>query len=121
MTQPLMPTPAPRPVTVYAIFADQAEADRIARAMIEQQLAACANILRPCRSIYSWQGAIETAEEIPALFKTMSDRADDLVQAIRQLHSYEIPAIIVWPWAGGLMDYGQWVEEATRPQTATGS
>ena len=56
--------------TVYALFADAAEAERIAETVVTERLAACANILAPCRSIYRWQGVVERAEEVPALFKT---------------------------------------------------
>ncbi|MBC7987358.1 MAG: divalent-cation tolerance protein CutA [Sphingomonadaceae bacterium] len=101
-------------VTVYAVFADAAEAERIARAMIERRLAACANILAPCRSIYRWQGAIETAEEIPALFKTRADQVEALIAAIAELHSYEVPAIVAWPIAHAWPAYGQWIEEEGR-------
>ena len=54
-------------VSVYCIFASAEEADRIGRMVVEEELAACINILAPCRSIYSWQGAIETAEEVPTI------------------------------------------------------
>ena len=97
-------------VTVYAIFADQAEAQAIGRAMVEQQLAACVNILSPCRSIYRWEGAIETASEVPALFKTTLDSADALIAAITERHSYTVPAIAVWPIAKLPESYAQWVE-----------
>ena len=86
-----------RIVTVYAVFADADEAERIGRAMIERDLAACINILAPCRAIYRWQGAIETTEEVPALFKARADKVDALVAAIAALHSYEAPAASVWP------------------------
>ena len=67
-------------VTLYAVFADMAEADRIGRQMVEEGLAACVNILQPCRSIYRWEGAIETASEVQALFKTTMDGADRLIE-----------------------------------------
>ena len=57
-------------VSVYAIFADAAEAERIGRIMVEERLAACINILGPCRSIYRWQGAIESTDEVAAILKT---------------------------------------------------
>ena len=79
-------------VTVYAVFADPAEAERIGRTVVEESLAACINILGPCRSIYRWQGAIETADEVPALFKTTLDKADALIARITELHSYTCPA-----------------------------
>jgi periplasmic divalent cation tolerance protein len=86
-------------VTVYATFADAAEAERIARTLVEEQLAACANILGPCTSIYRWQGAVEQAGEVAALFKTRADAADRLIERLGTLHSYDVPAAVVWPIA----------------------
>jgi periplasmic divalent cation tolerance protein len=99
-------------VTVYAVFADLAEAQAIGRTMVEQRLAACVNILQPCRSIYRWEGAIETASEVPALFKTTLGQADALIAAIAERHSYLVPAIVVWPIAKLPESYAQWVEES---------
>ncbi len=82
--------------------------------MIEARLAACVNILGPCRSIFHWQGAIETASEIPALFKTASDRVDALIARVSQLHSYENPAITVWPIERLPVIYCDWVEASVR-------
>jgi periplasmic divalent cation tolerance protein len=98
-------------VTVYAIFADPAEAQCIGMAIVEEKLAACVNILGPCRSIYRWEGAIETATETPALFKTTLDKADALIARIKVMHSYSVPAIAVWPIERLLADYGDWVEQ----------
>ena len=97
-------------VTVYAVFADLAEAQAIGRAMVEGRLAACVNILQQCRSIYRWEGAIETASEVPALFKTTMDGADALIAAIAERHSYALPAVAVWPVAKLADGYGEWVE-----------
>src|SRR3546814_9601361 len=69
-------------VTVYATFADRAEAERIGRQMVEERLAACVNILGDAHSIYRWQGQIETATETAALFKTAADRAEPLTARI---------------------------------------
>jgi len=99
-------------VTVYAVFADDAEATRIGRQMVEERLAACVNILGPCRSFYRWEGAIESASEIPALFKTTAAQADALIARIAELHSYDNPAIAVWPIAKLQVAYGDWVEES---------
>ena len=101
-------------VTVYAIFADQAEAQAIGREMVEERLAACVNILQPCRSIYRWEGAIETGTEVPALFKTSLDQADALIAAISDRHSYSVPAIAVWPIAKLPESYAEWVENSVR-------
>jgi periplasmic divalent cation tolerance protein len=97
-------------VTVYAVFADPAEAQRVGMTIVEEKLAACINILAPCRSIYRWEGAIETATETPALFKTTLDKADTLIERVKALHSYSVPAIAVWPIERLSADYADWVD-----------
>lgn len=97
-------------VSVYAVFTDSDEAARIGRQVIEERLAACINILRPCRSIYRWQGAIETATEAPAILKTTQAMADALIARIAGLHSYDTPCIAVWPIDKLLAGYAEWVE-----------
>lgn len=101
-------------VTVYAVFADGDEAARIARILVEEQLAACANILAPCRSVYRWQGRIEESAEVPTLFKTRADRAERLIARLATLHSYEVPAAMVWPIAEALPAYADWVRSESR-------
>ena len=101
-------------VSVYVVFANAEEAERIGRQMVEERLAACINILGPCRSIYRWQGALEAAEETPAIFKTSALQADALIARISALHSYEVPCITVWPIDKLLADYADWVEQSTR-------
>ena len=98
-------------VSVYVTFADAAEAERIGRAMVEERLAACINILGETRSIYRWQGEVETATECAAILKTSASYADRLVRRIAELHSYETPAITVWPIAHTLAAYTDWVRE----------
>lgn len=97
--------------TVYAVFADEAEAARIGRAMVEGGLAACVNILAPCRSIYRWRGAIEEAAEVPVLFKTRADKANDLIAAIASLHGYDVPAAVAWPITAAHPAYRAWINE----------
>jgi periplasmic divalent cation tolerance protein len=101
-------------VSVYAIFADADEAARISRAMIEARLAACVNILGHCRSIYRWQGAIEEADEVPVIFKTAASSAKALVAAIAEAHSYDVPAIVVWPIDQSPQSYADWVKQNGR-------
>lgn len=101
-------------VSVYAVFADAEEAERIGRAMVEEQLAACVNILGPIRSIYRWQGSIETADEVAAILKTHHWRTDALIARIAELHSYEVPCIESWQIDKILVAYADWVEESVR-------
>lgn len=98
-------------VSVYAIFADAEEAERIGRIVVEERLAACINILGVCRSVYRWQGKIEAAEEVPAILKTHSWQADELIERIAALHSYDVPCIAVWPIEKLLRSYADWVED----------
>jgi periplasmic divalent cation tolerance protein len=97
-------------VSVYAIFASAEEAERIGRTVVEERLAACINILPNVCSIYRWQGAIETSEEVAAILKTSAAVADALIARIAALHSYDVPCIVTWPIDKVLACYGDWVE-----------
>lgn len=101
-------------VAVYVVFGSAEEAEAIGRAMVEQRLAACVNILGPCRSIYRWRGAIEEAKEVAAVFKTALDRAPALTAAIGEAHSYDVPAITTLPIAGADAAYLDWIKAETR-------
>ncbi|MBS0502932.1 MAG: divalent-cation tolerance protein CutA [Proteobacteria bacterium] len=93
--------------TVYAVFSDLAEAERIAETVVMEELAACANILGACRSIYRWDNKLERTEEVPALFKAA--RPDALIARIVELHSYDVPAIVAWPIEKAHPLYAEWV------------
>ena len=103
-------------VSVYAVFADGGEAERIGRLVVEERLAACINILAPCRSIYRWKGRIEEAVEVPAILKTDDAKADALIERIAALHSYDVPCITATPIDRLLRSYANWVEEAVSGQ-----
>ena len=100
-------------VSVYAVFANADEATRIGRAVVEERLAACVNILGPIRSIYRWHGAIESADEVAAIFKTTDGQAGALITRIAGLHSYDVPCIVSWPIDGIIGSYADWVENST--------
>jgi periplasmic divalent cation tolerance protein len=97
-------------VSLYVLFANAQEAERIGRAVVGERLAACINILGPVRSIYRWQGAVETADEIAAVLKTSNAEADALITRIAGLHSYDVPCIVTWPIDKVLGSYADWVE-----------
>ena len=101
-------------VTVYATFTHPGQAQTIGMTVVEERLAACVNILQSCRSIYRWEGDIHTATETPALFKTTLDKVDALIARIKELHTYDVPAIVVWPIERLSADFGDWVEENVR-------
>jgi periplasmic divalent cation tolerance protein len=97
-------------VSVYAVFTDAEEAERIGRQAVEERLAACVNILGPVRSVYRWQGKVEVADEVAAIFKTTQLRADALIARIAALHSYDVPCVAVWPVDKLPGSYADWVE-----------
>jgi periplasmic divalent cation tolerance protein len=103
-----------RLVSVYATFADEEEARRIGRIAVEEKRAACVNILGPCHSIYRWQGAIEEAAEVAAIFKTTNLVAERLVGRIVELHSYDVPSVSVWPIGAAHPAFADWVFSETR-------
>ena len=94
---------------------DAASARILADHLVSARLAACVNILAPCRSVYRWQGAIEDAEEVPLLIKTTSERYAALEAEICARHPYELPEIVATPIDRGLPAYLQWVSDETRP------
>ncbi|MGQ0560006.1 MAG: divalent-cation tolerance protein CutA [Sphingosinicella sp.] len=101
-------------LAVYAIFGSEEEAKRIARDMVERRLAACANVLGPCHSIYRWQDKVEEAPEVAAIFKSTFERAEELMRAIHAAHSYEVPAIVALPISLSHREYFDWVIESSR-------
>ena len=92
---------------------DRASAERIGDLLIENRLAACVNILAPCRSVYRWKGAVQHDEEHPLLVKTTTERYAELERAIRGAHPYELPEIIAVPIEHGLPEYLEWVSAET--------
>jgi len=94
---------------------DRAAAERLARTLVEQRLAACVNLLAPCRSFYRWEGAVQQDEEIPLLIKTTRARYAALEAAIREQHPAELPEIIAVPVERGLAAYLDWVGAETTP------
>lgn len=99
-------------ISVYAVFANAEEAERIGRAVIEDRLAACVNILPGIHSIYRWQSAVETAAEVAAIFKTTDTNADALITRIAGMHSYDVPCVVTWPIDKILAPYAEWVEDS---------
>ena len=93
---------------------DRAAAERLADLVIGRKLAACVNILAPCRSVYRWKGAVQHDEEHPLLIKTTAERYPALEQALRSGHPYETPEIIAVPIERGLPAYLDWVAGETR-------
>lgn len=98
-------------VVIYCT-APPAEAETIAKAIVAEKLAACANIV-PVRSIYTWKGEIYDEGEHLLIIKTRSGQIDRITARIRELHSYEVPEVIVLPIVAGHAPYLEWIQKET--------
>ncbi len=107
-------TPPAEVLLVMTHVPDNATAERMARGLVEEKVAACVTLLSAGVSVYCWQGNVENAQEIPLLIKTTSMRYAALEVAIRRLHPYELPEIIAVPVVQGLPGYLQWVVDETK-------
>jgi periplasmic divalent cation tolerance protein len=82
-------------VLVYTTFADIEQAEKVAKQLVEKKLIACANLMPGMVSVYHWQGKTECGEEVAAYLKTVQDKQQALLDELRVLHPYEVPALIV--------------------------
>lgn len=106
-----MRTERSRIVVVLVTCCSRAEARRIARKLVEEQLAACVNVVSsPVESIYRWKEKIHSAREYLLVIKTVSNRLDAVERAVRSAHSYDVPEILGLPVAAGSPDYLAWIE-----------
>jgi periplasmic divalent cation tolerance protein len=102
-----------RHVQVTTTTDSRPEAAELAKSAVRERLAASAQLVGPIASTYWWEGEIESAEEWMVVFKTTTDRFDELADFIAELHSYDTPEIIALPVVAGRSDYLAWVSEQT--------
>ncbi len=102
-------------VFLYTTFPDLETAERVGTQLVEARLAACVNILPGMRSIYRWKGAVERAEEIVMIVKTLAAREAEAIVAIRGGHPYEVPTIVTLPTSGGFEPYLAWIADNSTP------
>jgi periplasmic divalent cation tolerance protein len=101
-------------VVVLSTAPDPDVADGLARALIEERLAACVTQVPGIKSLYRWQGVVEEAEEVLLVIKTHAGRAPDLTRRLAELHPYAVPEILVLPVAAGFRGYLDWIRDETR-------
>lgn len=100
-------------VLIYSTTADQNQARTIAQILVKEKLVACVNILPTVESIYHWKGEIQEDKECILLAKTSDKNKENVIQRIKQLHSYEVPDIVCIPIISGYKQYLEWVDEET--------
>ena len=99
----------------YITAGSREEALRIARALVEERLAACANLIQGVTSIYRWEGAIQQDAEVALLAKTRSDLVPRLTERVVEMHSYDCPCVVALPIEGGNQAFLDWIAAETVP------
>jgi periplasmic divalent cation tolerance protein len=103
------------PVVVLSAVGAPPDAERIARALVEERLAACVNVVPGVVSVYRWKGAVERENELMLVIKTMAAQLDALKARLVELHPYELPEVVVIPIGGGHAPYLAWLAEQVSP------
>lgn len=98
---------------VYVTTGDMEEAVRIGRAVVDERLAACANIIHGMRSVFRWQDRVQEAEECVLILKTEEVRLAALTERITVLHEYDCPCVVAWPLTAGNAPFLHWIAEET--------
>jgi len=96
----------------FCTFPDADVAGKIVREIVDLRLAACGNVLPQMRSIYRWQGKVESADEVLAIFKLGAQRYREFETKLCALHPYDVPEIISYKIDNGLPEYLRWVTES---------
>ncbi len=100
-------------VLVYITAKDADEAERVGRALVESRLAACVNIIDNMRSIYRWEGEIQSSSETVLLAKTRVGQVSSLVDTVRSVHSYDCPCVVAVPIIDGNPAFIDWIRQET--------
>jgi len=103
-------------ILVLTTLPDAGAARSVARVLVDRRLAACVTIGAPVESMYHWQGATETASEVPLTAKTRRALFADVLAAIRSSHPYELPEVVAVPISDGSPDYLAWIDAETAPR-----
>ena len=101
------------PTILYITAGSHEEAIAVGRALVEDRLAACANVLPPITSLFWWDGAVHEEGEFALIVKTRRDKIDDVVDRVNAIHSYDCPCVVALPIAGGNPDFLDWIVKET--------
>lgn len=100
-------------VVVYTTYPSETEAVAAAEALVQAGLVACANILPGMKAVFIWDGQLERATEVVMILKTRRALVREVIAAVKRLHSYQNPAVVVWPIIAGSPDYLGWIGAQT--------
>ena len=105
-------------LVVFSTFANEADAARVARVLVEERLVACANLIPGARSIYRWQDEVRDEAEVVVLMKTRKQDWTALLSRLHELHPYDTPECIAVRIAAGAPKYMAWLDESLAPEQA---
>lgn len=98
----------------YITAGDEKEAERVATSLVEKNLVACANVISGVKSFFRWEGEVKSEKEFLVVGKTRTSLIEDLVQEVKNVHSYDVPCVITWPIEKGNPDFLRWVDSETK-------
>ncbi|MDP3066322.1 MAG: divalent-cation tolerance protein CutA [Methanobacteriaceae archaeon] len=99
---------------IYITTSGEDESEKIAKKLLEEKLAACANIIPNIKSLYWWDGEIEEDTESILILKTRSNYLDTIIKRVKDIHSYEVPCVLEIPIKNGSEEYLKWLEESLK-------
>jgi len=99
---------------VYMTCETTAEAENIGTVLVERRLAACVNLLGGMKSLYWWNGKVEQGEEVVLIAKTKTSLVEELTEAVKAMHGYDVPCVVSMPIEGGNQDFLSWIREETK-------
>ncbi len=102
-----------RYLVVFITTEDQDEGAKIAKALVEEEVVACVNMIKEVSSVFKWKGKVEEEAECLLVVKTRTERFHELVRRVKELHSYDVPEVIALPIVEGNTPYLQWIDEVT--------
>jgi periplasmic divalent cation tolerance protein len=100
-------------ILLYITCASEDEAAKIGKALVEERLCACANVLGRTTSIFWWEGKVQDAHEVALILKSRAALADQVTARVKELHSYTVPCVVALPIQGGNPAFLSWIEEET--------
>ncbi len=101
-------------VLLYVTASDAEEAKKIGKEIVRRRLAACANVVEKIHSTYWWEGTLEEDSEALLILKSKKDKVADIIETVKDLHSYENPAVVALPVLEGSKDFLEWIDEEVR-------
>ncbi len=104
-------------IVVFVTAGSEEEAEKIARNLVTEKLAACVNIVSPIRSLYRWEGKVADDKEWLLLIKTRQSLLPQIEKRLKEWHSYEVPEVVALPILGGSQAYLSWIKESTEGST----